>query len=66
MNWDFWQRNDFVREPVIFGVAFCVADQVYNPTSGALLPFNKQTLTYVILGIDFTCILITVLFIGLL
>jgi len=26
MGWDFWQRNDFVREPVIFGVAFCVAD----------------------------------------
>lgn len=66
MEWNFWQRNDFVREPVIFGVAFCVADQVYDPGSGALLSFTKQTLTYIILGIDFSCILITVLFIGLL
>jgi len=33
-GWHFWKRNAFVREPVLWGVAFCVSDKIYIPFSG--------------------------------
>ena len=42
-KWHYYRRNAKIREPVIFGVAFCVSDQIYNPFSGELLEMTVET-----------------------
>lgn len=50
----------------MFLVAFCISDQIYNPISGELLPFNKDRFTFVVLGVDFCVIIITMFYFKLL
>jgi hypothetical protein len=42
MGWKSWQYDYRRREPVIIGVAFCVADQVMAPFTPNPLPFAKS------------------------
>ena len=65
-DWHWYIRNDFVREPVVWGVAFCVSDQVYNPFNGEKMPFSKDSLVYIILIVDVVTLLIAVFFFWLL
>jgi hypothetical protein len=50
----------------MFFVAFCISDQIYNPLNGKLLPFTKDKFTFVVLGIDFLVIIVTIFFFKLL
>jgi len=65
-NWLFWQRDQRRREPVFFGVAFCIADKIYSPTSGEELGFPKQEFGFVMCVIDIFIILISIFMINLL
>jgi hypothetical protein len=65
-NWTWYEPNELVMEPVIFGTAFCVADMVYNPFSGAVMEMKKYDLIYFILTMDFLCIAISIFFFWLL
>ena len=58
-NWTYYQRDDRRREPIFFGVAFCVADKVYNPFNGAILPWSKQELIYLIASVDLAVLIAT-------
>jgi len=66
LDWDFWQRDARVREPVLFAVAMCVADKIYNPLSGAPMDLEKSQFVYFILIIDFSVVFIMICFINLL
>jgi len=59
-------RDARIKEPVIFAVAFCVSDVIYNPLSGEPLNMQKSSFVYLILIIDFTCVFILICFINLL
>lgn len=65
LKWHFYRRNAFVREPVLFGVVFCVADQMYDP-SGQPMDMYKGDFVYVILTLDFIVIFLTIWMINLL
>ena len=41
-EWKTWHRDDRRREPVIFGVAFCVANEINVPFSPDPFPFEKH------------------------
>lgn len=62
---DQWMYDYRVREPVVFGVALCVADKVYNPISGEVIEMEKADFTYLIIIIDFACVFIIIFFIQL-
>ena len=40
-EWNNYKRDGRIREPVIFGVALCVSDKLYNPLSGERLETTK-------------------------
>ena len=50
----------------MFFVAFCISDQIFNPLNGVLLPFTKDKFTFVVLGVDFFVIIITIFYFKLL
>ena len=54
-----------IREPVVFGVAFCIASKIYSPFSGEQLDMQKADFTMVILVIDFFIIVISIFLINL-
>ena len=49
---------------MIFAVAFCVSDKMYNPLSGEELDMEKSSFVYFVLIIDFICIFIMICFIN--
>lgn len=64
MQWDNqWLRDYRVREPVIFAVAFCVADEVLS-SSGQSMGFQKANFIYVIIIIDFVVVFLMICFIN--
>ena len=63
-DWHWYKRNDYIREPVLWGVSFCIADQLYDPFSGKQLPNKKSDFVYVLIIIDFTVIFMMVWFIN--
>ena len=65
-EWDFYQRDGRIREPVIFGVALCVADRLYNPLNGERLSFTKAEFSYVLIVFDAIVVLTTIWFINFL
>ena len=66
MEWRDYQYDFRRREPVIFGVALCVADEVNVPFTDQPLPFAKYQCTYLILACDFFVVFFMVWFINLL
>lgn len=64
-DFDFYLRDSRIREPVFFGVAFCIADKIYNPGSGEEMPITKQEFGYVMTVIDVIIIVATILVINL-
>ena len=66
LDWHFYRRNDFVREPRLFAVVFCVSDILYDPFSGEKMDIPKGDFVYIILGIDFLVILLSIWMINLL
>ena len=66
MEWRSYQYDFRRREPVIFGVALCVADEVNIPFTDKPLPFAKYQCTYLILACDFFVVFFMVWFINLL
>jgi hypothetical protein len=66
LNWHFYRRNAFVREPVLFGVVFCISDVMYHPFSGEPLNMKKGDFVYIVLVIDFIVIFTTIWLINLL
>lgn len=66
LKWHFYRRNAFVREPVLFGVVFCVSDIMYDPFSGEPLKMSKGDFVYIVLAIDFIVIFLTIWLINLL
>lgn len=65
LKWHFYRRNAFVREPVLFGVVFCVSDEMYTP-DGDPMGVVKGDFVYVVMLIDFVVILCTIWLINLL
>jgi len=66
-NWtEIHQPDQRRREPVFFGVTFCIADKIYHPVSGEEMGFSKQAFGYAVSAVDITCVLLTVLLINLL
>lgn len=65
-RWTFWQRDDRRREPILFAVAFCIADELYNPFSGEVLALQKSQFAYLLLAVDLATIFLTVFLINLL
>jgi len=59
-------RDARVREPVLFAVAFCVADKIHNPLSGAAMDWDKSSFVYLVLIVDFACIFMFICFINFL
>jgi len=59
-GWTFWRRNAFVREPVLWGVVFCISDQINHPFSKKPIDMVKGDFIYFILAIDFICIALTI------
>jgi hypothetical protein len=62
---DIYLRDARVREPVLIGIAFCVADQIMNPMSGEEMGVAKADFIYFILFIDFFVIFVLICFINL-
>ena len=63
-GWTYWKPNAFIREPVIFGVSFCVSDQIYNPLNGNVMSIKKGNFIYLVLAIDFVVLLTSIWFFG--
>ena len=66
MGWTYHLWDPRIREPVVFGVALCVADKVYSPFTGEEMAMDKAGLAYVLLAYDLVIILVSVMFINLL
>lgn len=64
-GWKDYQEDGRRREPVFFGVAFCVSDKVYHPLSGELLRMSKMDLGYWITLVDGIVVLASILAINL-
>jgi hypothetical protein len=65
-NWmEYYQEDGRRREPVFFGVGFCVSDKVYHPLSGELLRMSKMDLGYWITLVDGIVVLASILAINL-
>jgi hypothetical protein len=63
MNWtDFYRRNDFLPEPVIHATALCVADKIYDPIYGEEMSINKREFMYIVIFINFLCLIICMFF----
>lgn len=61
LNWSFYKRNDYIREPVLFGVVFCVSDKMFDPFSGKEMEgYYKGDFVYVIILLDLVVILSTI------
>ena len=65
-GWHGYRPDPYIREPVIFGVAHCIADQIYNPLSGAKLNVEKSQFVYVLLLFELVTVLVTIFFINFL
>lgn len=65
-GWKTWEYDQRRREPVIFGVAFCVADEINVPFTPDPFPFQKHQFTYFILAVDFFTVFFMICFINLL
>lgn len=52
LKWNDWWWDKNRREPVFFAVAFCIADKIYNPITGAQLGMAKQDLGFLICCVD--------------
>ena len=65
-KWKTYQFDARRREPVIFGVALCVADEINIPFTPNPFPFKKHEFTLFILGIDFFTVFFMICFINLL
>jgi len=63
-DWHFYMRDARIREPVLFGVAFCVSDKIFHPFTGEELSIDKSQFVYFILIIDIICVLIVIYFIN--
>lgn len=64
-GWTRYVKDGRRREPIFFGVAFCVADTVYHPLSGDVLDMSKQDFGYMIMYVDIVVILSTIFVINL-
>lgn len=61
-----YNYNDYIREPVLFGVVFCVSDKIYNPFSGEETDTYKSDFVYYIILIDLVVIFTTIYMINFL
>ena len=64
-DYDFYIRDARIREPVFFGVAFCIADKIYHPVNGQEMPISKQEFGYVMTLVDIVIIVSSILMINL-
>lgn len=51
---------------MFLAVAFCVADKIYNPSSGEVMSFSKQEFGFVMTIVDLVIVLLTIILINLL
>jgi hypothetical protein len=62
-NWTaFYKRNDWLPEPVIHATALCIADEVFNPFTGAKMGITKENFLYIIIGLNFFCLVVSIFF----
>jgi hypothetical protein len=66
MKWHYYFYDPRVREPIVFAVAFCKSDRIFNPFSDEMLEFYKDEFVFVLLAFDFIVICSTIFFFWLL
>jgi hypothetical protein len=67
LGWSaYYRRNDWLPEPVILATALCISDEVFNPITRAKMDLSKESFFYVVIGLNFLCLIISVLFFWLL
>ena len=63
-GWNYHFRDSRTREPVIFGVAFCVSDQIYDPFTDEELVMRKDDFTNLLVALDAIIVLTSIWFIN--
>ena len=62
----FYKRNEWLPEPVIHATALCVSDEVFNPFTGNKMDIHKADFMYIVMGINFFCLIVSIFFFWLL
>ena len=65
-NWTFYESDPNRREPVIFGVVFCLADKIYAPFTGEQMTLSKETFGILLSVVDILVVLSTIILINVL